>query len=88
VALDRSDAPVAHRFVERVRVAFASDRGRVTFSAGVARVDGPETTEQVLARADEALYAAKRDGRDRTVVAPPGNRADAGPAAEERRARG
>jgi diguanylate cyclase (GGDEF)-like protein len=88
VALDRSDVHVAHQFVERVRAAFASDRGRVTFSAGLAEVDGPETTEQVLARADEALYEAKRNGRDRTVVAPPGRRPGPGPAAEERRARG
>jgi PleD family two-component response regulator len=79
---------VAHQFVERLRAAFATDRGRVTFSAGIAEGDVPETTEQVLARADEALYDAKRNGRARTVVAPGGRRPGPGPAAEDRRARG
>ncbi len=74
VALDATDAHVAQQFVERVRRAFASDRGRVTFSAGIAEVAWHEAVEAVLARADEALYVAKRAGRDRTVVAdrPPG----------------
>ena len=46
-----------------------------TFSAGVAQWDGAETPEQVLGRADAALYEAKRAGRDRialaTAVSPP-----------------
>ncbi len=39
-----------------------------TFSAGLAQWAGGESAEQLTARADEALYAAKRDGRDRFSV--------------------
>ena len=39
-------------------------------SAGVARWAGDETGEQLLARADAALYAAKAAGRSRVVCAP------------------
>jgi diguanylate cyclase (GGDEF)-like protein len=38
-----------------------------TCSAGVCRWDGAETAEQLTARADAALYAAKEAGRDRIV---------------------
>jgi diguanylate cyclase (GGDEF)-like protein len=43
----------------------------VTFSAGVAVAQAGETPEQVLKRADEALYAAKHAGRNRVVAARP-----------------
>jgi PleD family two-component response regulator len=39
-----------------------------TFSAGVARWDRHETPEALLNRADQALYRAKDDGRNRIVV--------------------
>jgi diguanylate cyclase (GGDEF)-like protein len=42
-----------------------------TFSAGVARWDGQETAADLVARADAALYRAKRAGRDRVEVEPP-----------------
>ncbi len=42
---------------------------RVTMSAGVAQHSGEERTEQLIRRADEALYAAKATGRNRTAVA-------------------
>ncbi|GLY94288.1 GGDEF domain-containing protein [Actinoplanes sp. NBRC 103695] len=38
------------------------------FSAGLAQWTGVETAEQLVARADAALYSAKRAGRDRTAV--------------------
>ncbi|GAB6902604.1 GGDEF domain-containing protein [Kineosporia succinea] len=40
-----------------------------TCSAGVARWDGTESTQDLLRRADEALYRAKASGRDRTELA-------------------
>jgi diguanylate cyclase (GGDEF)-like protein len=48
-----------------------------TSSAGVAAWDGSESAYALVARTDRALYAAKRSGRDRTVVAD----ADAAPLA-------
>ncbi|MEV6350055.1 GGDEF domain-containing protein [Actinoplanes sp. NPDC051851] len=39
-----------------------------TFSAGAAQWNGSEPPEQLLARADAALYAAKRAGRNRLYV--------------------
>jgi diguanylate cyclase (GGDEF)-like protein len=40
-----------------------------TVSAGIAEWDGSESPRSLMARADLALYEAKRTGRDRTVVA-------------------
>ncbi|MDX9734759.1 MAG: GGDEF domain-containing protein [Thermoanaerobaculia bacterium] len=65
-------ADVAERL--RARVADLVVEGlpeRVTSSAGVAEHARGETTEALLARADAALYEAKRQGRDQVVVAPP-----------------
>ncbi|MGK5682184.1 GGDEF domain-containing protein [Actinoplanes sp. URMC 104] len=42
-----------------------------TFSAGLALWDGHEIPEQLVARADEALYEAKHGGRDRVEAAVP-----------------
>jgi diguanylate cyclase (GGDEF)-like protein len=49
--------------VDRLRRATPS---RQRFSAGVATWDGDEDLDALMARADEALYAAKRAGRGRT----------------------
>ena len=38
---------------------------KITVSAGVALCRKGETVTQLLARADSALYTAKRDGRNR-----------------------
>jgi diguanylate cyclase (GGDEF)-like protein len=52
--------------VEKVRVTTPPG---ITCSAGVATWDGIEPPDVLVARAAEALVAAKADGRDQTVVA-------------------
>jgi diguanylate cyclase (GGDEF)-like protein len=59
------DGAEAHAAVDRLR---ALTPLRQTFSAGIARWDGTEEPAAVLARADAALYEAKRSGRDRVLV--------------------
>ncbi|RZL01679.1 MAG: GGDEF domain-containing protein [Rubrivivax sp.] len=44
---------------------------RVNFSCGVATWSRQDSIEQVIERADQALYRAKRRGRDRTELQPP-----------------
>jgi diguanylate cyclase (GGDEF)-like protein len=65
------------RLMERVQA--ATPLGQ-TFSAGIAAWTGDEAPERLVARADEALYQAKRAGRQRvmmhdggTVATPPGS---------------
>ena len=50
------------------RVRDATPRGQ-TASAGVARWDGEEPSELLLARAQDALAAAKSAGRNVTIAA-------------------
>ena len=58
----------AERCAERIRAIVAHEefRGRyhVTVSTGVAEYERGETVPQLLTRADQALYKAKRDGRN------------------------
>ncbi|GAA0807665.1 GGDEF domain-containing protein [Spirilliplanes yamanashiensis] len=56
----------ATEIMERLR---GATPGGQTFSAGLALWDGAETAEALVARADTALYAAKRAGRDRITPA-------------------
>lgn len=46
-----------------------SPNARVTFSAGLTTQIHPQTLENAVQRADAALYLAKRQGRDRVVLA-------------------
>ncbi|BCJ39995.1 hypothetical protein GCM10010168_28530 [Actinoplanes ianthinogenes] len=55
----------AREIVDRMRL--ATPLGQ-TFSAGVAQWDGTETSDELTARADSALYVAKADGRNRIAV--------------------
>jgi diguanylate cyclase len=77
IVLPETDLSVAERVIQRLQreltksLFFYDDRHHViTFSAGVAEWQGDgETLEQLVARADEALYAAKRAGKNRVVAA-------------------
>ena len=53
--------------IDRIRAATPFGQ---TLSAGVAYWDGEETAENLIERADRALYAAKRAGRARAVIDP------------------
>jgi diguanylate cyclase len=65
VVIPQTDLNGAQRFAERARTRIA-ERTQVTVSAGVAQALPQETPEDLLARADKALYAAKKAGRDCT----------------------
>lgn len=47
-----------------------SDQRLITFSAGVAQVYLDEAPEATIARADRAMYQAKRAGKNRVIAAP------------------
>jgi diguanylate cyclase (GGDEF)-like protein/PAS domain S-box-containing protein len=68
---EKAAVAIAEEFLRRLRDLRipheASDKGIVTASVGVAtltRDAAAADAERLIARADEALYAAKRDGRD------------------------
>jgi len=65
---------VADRFRQRVAaepfsIREGTEEITVTISVGVAALMAGDTPERLLKRADEALYSAKRDGRNRVVLA-------------------
>jgi diguanylate cyclase (GGDEF)-like protein len=60
-----ADLAAATEAVERVRLVTPAG---ITCSGGVVRWDGQEDEAALMARADEALYRAKRGGRDRLAV--------------------
>jgi diguanylate cyclase (GGDEF)-like protein len=72
VLLASSDSADADVFTQRIRRRLAeadtSALPAVHVSAGVAAALAPTNVEALLLRADSALYAAKRAGRDRTVI--------------------
>ncbi|MBL8652448.1 MAG: diguanylate cyclase [Sphingopyxis sp.] len=74
--LRRSSAQAAELVAERVRQAIEGGHGRAddagppaTVSIGVAVFAGETSAEALLQRADEALYVAKREGRNRLRMA-------------------
>ena len=75
LVLPRMPASAAAALVDRLR-GMVSERLldptvpalRLSFSAGVSECNGSEVVQDVIARADNALYEAKNAGRGRTVV--------------------
>jgi diguanylate cyclase (GGDEF)-like protein len=72
LALVRADGDMGQEVVDRIRAAVrrlgvGPHRASVTLSAGVTEFPArADTQEQLLERADAALYESKRTGRDRT----------------------
>jgi GGDEF domain-containing protein len=64
--------------VERLRSEWHASRPLTTFSAGFAVADRRDDPHAVLDRADRAMYAAKRAGRDRIVAEREVDRSPAG----------
>ncbi len=71
VLLEGATASAAAAFAERIREEFRHDCDGImpTLSAGIAQQHAGESLNDLLRRADRALYAAKREGRDRLRVA-------------------
>ena len=63
--LPHCDTATAESIVARLLEAVPDGQ---TASCGIAEWDGSETAEALTARADAALYMAKRDGRARAVL--------------------
>ena len=62
----------AEKLRESVKICVRGGEAGVTVSAGVAQMSNMgETLDEAIRRADEALYAAKRDGRNRVRSSPP-----------------
>ena len=78
VAMPDTDMAFAYSIAERLRqsiettpVKISRDPGalNITISIGIAQAEGEgDTAESLLHRADQALYRAKRDGRNRVVA--------------------
>ncbi len=64
-AIDRTRAELAGQIIRNA--ADGTSLGRVTFSAGIAADQPSDTVDSLIARADRALYTAKRMGRDRVI---------------------
>ncbi|MGE0785379.1 MAG: diguanylate cyclase [Sandaracinaceae bacterium] len=86
VLLPDCDARGAYAVAERVRRAIAksaieTDGHRIPVTASLGAASCPtsvDSLEALLARADAALYAAKRAGRDRSILAAPTPLAETG----------
>jgi len=74
VLLAETDAEGGRQVAERMRAAVAASRAfrrPLTISVGVASLAGEQADpEDLVQRADAALYCAKREGRDRVRIAP------------------
>ncbi len=73
LTLPNTDLEGARVIVERLRASlpdFPDDEmaASITCSAGIAEWNGSETVRELVGRADQALYLAKQEGRNRTVA--------------------
>ena len=79
VLLPRTDEAAAAQLAEQLRAEIARSRlvvrnrgqdlGKVTISIGVAELQPGETVDDCFRRADQALYRAKNEGRNRVIAA-------------------
>ena len=79
VVMPDTDMSLAFSIAERLRksiettpvvISRAPGKLNITISIGIAATQGPgDTAEALLHRADQALYSAKRNGRNRVVTA-------------------
>lgn len=68
-AMDRARAQLARQVLRRADD--GASLGRISFSAGIAALRADDEADSLLDRADAALYAAKRAGRDRVLPEAP-----------------
>jgi len=71
VLLPGSCSDEADAFTQRIRLALVDNETKlplIRVSAGVVAAESPTNIDQLLQRADVALYEAKRSGRNRTVI--------------------
>lgn len=77
VIMSGKEYPPPEHVIERIRKNLANQELQhkgsevsefVTFSAGIAKYEASISLENLLVRADQALYDAKRKGRNRTVI--------------------
>ncbi|MGA2056196.1 MAG: diguanylate cyclase [Bradyrhizobium sp.] len=73
ILIPGSDSEMAYQAAEKLRNAIEQVKfdeiGTVTCSFGVAQYEYGDTAEALISRADEALYRAKLNGRNRVVLA-------------------
>lgn len=58
-----------HAIINELVIADAPDL-RITFSTGIAQFRAKETIDSLIERADQALYKAKKGGRNQSILAP------------------
>ena len=80
ILLPQTGLVAAAEVAERLRAAVEQDSVprpdgaplRITISIGVAALQGAESLDTLVSRADTALYQAKRAGRNRVRILPDG----------------